>query len=233
MTKFDVNSDEAVKFSNNLEKLHQSAFPNAVRGTLSGMAFDVKKDTMPKTSSEFTNRNKTFFKANSRVLPARGFNVNSMESLVGFIPNNNTKNNKAVEELEQQEHGGIIKDRELIPLKQARISGKNDRKISTKNRLSKLNARKIKQSTKKTFVKDVNNAGKLGYIRTKKSILQITSINKNKFKFKRIYMINNSKSVRIDKPTSFMERASVISGSKGNEIYIKEAQRQFERYYNS
>lgn len=233
MVKLDVNSDGIVWFTNQLEKMHQSAFPNAVRGTLTSLAFDVKTNTMPKQANDtFTTRNKTFFKANSKVEKATGFNVNSMSSVVGFYPNNSTKNSKAVEELEQQEFGGVIKDRELIPLEGSRITGKRNRKVQTKNRLSKLKARQIKKSTKKSFVKDVHKVGKGGYIRTDKSILQVSSIRKNVFKFKRIYKINNSKSVKIDS-TGFMKKASIKSMAKSELIYIKEAQRQFERYYNS
>jgi hypothetical protein len=233
MTKFDVNTDGVIWFTNQLEKMHQSAFPNAVRGTLNSLAFDVKQKTMPlQVQKDFTIRNKTFFKANSRVEKATGFKVNSMHSIVGFKAHANTKNNKAIDELEQQEFGGVIKDRKLIPLKGSRIGGKGNRKVQTKNRLSKLKASQIRKSSKRSFVKDVHKAGRGGYIRTDKSILLITSIRKNVFKFKRIYKINNSSTVKVDK-TGFMKKASVKSLPKAELFYISEAQRQFERYYNS
>ena len=239
MIKFEVDTKEISWYTKQLEGMHQSAFPNAVRGTLNGLAFDVKGKrgvvgTMSQEADKaFVNRNKTFFTANSKVNQANGFNVNSMQSVVGMFPNANVKNNKAVEELEQQEHGGVIKDRELIPLNKARISGDHKRKVTSKSRLSQLKARQLKKSTKKSFVKDVYNAGKLGFIKTEKSILQITSIRKNKFKFKTLYKINKIGSVKIDKATHFMQKASEKSAKKANEIYIKEAQRQYERYYNS
>ncbi len=233
MIKFDVNTDGIAWYTNQLEKMHQSAFPNAVRGTLNSLAFDVKQKTMPiQVQKEFVNRNKTFFKANSRVEKAKGFDVDSMQSIVGFKAHSNTKNNKAVDELEQQEYGGLIKDRKLIPLRGARVSKDNKRMVSSKNRLSKLKARQIRKSSKKSFVKDVHKAGKGNFIRTEKSILLITSIRKNVFKFKRIYKINNSKTVKIDR-TGFMKTASLKSLAKAELIYIKEAQRQFERYHNS
>lgn len=233
MISIDLNSDGLVEFTNKLEKIHQSAFPNAVRGTLNSLAFDVKQKTMPKEAVKFVTRNKTFFRATSRVEKAKGFNVLTMKSLVGFKPNSNTKNNKAVEELEQQEKGGIIKDRKLIPLKGSRISGSNRRNVRGKNRISKLNASRIKKSTKKTFVRDVHNAGKGGYVRTEKSILEIVSIRKNTFKFKRIYKVNKVGTVKINKATHFMRNASLNSVKKTPLFYEKEAKRQFERFYNS
>ena len=261
MIKVDVNSDGLVWYSNQLEKMHQSAFPNAVRGTLNGLAFDVKKTTMPKEASKFTNRNKTFFKANSRVDKAKGFDVNRMESTVGFIAKSGTKNNKAVEELEQQEFGGVIKDRELIPLKIARIGKSGDRKVNSKNRLSALpkvtdksvfDAKKNKSKSKKQrYIRTIIAAKKsknsttyiLGNPYTKKGIRQQTlsridvfgsNLKTRKLIVERtpLYSYSKNRLVKI-KPTNFMKRASYESGLNINEIFRKEAQRQYERYYNS
>ncbi|MBL4809315.1 MAG: hypothetical protein JKY43_04565, partial [Phycisphaerales bacterium] len=45
--EFNVNTDAVVSLTNKLEKLHKSAFPVAVRGTLNSAAFDVKQKSMP------------------------------------------------------------------------------------------------------------------------------------------------------------------------------------------
>ncbi|KKL54819.1 hypothetical protein LCGC14_2261580, partial [marine sediment metagenome] len=86
MPILNVNTDKVVVFSNKLEKLHRSAFPIAIRGALNNAAFDVKKNTMPVSAEkEFTIRRKNFFKANSRVNMAKGFNVRTMQAMIGFV----------------------------------------------------------------------------------------------------------------------------------------------------
>ena len=111
--KFNVDTNEVIVFTNKLEKLSKSAFPNAVRGTLNGLGFDVKKNTMPEVAEKtFVTRRKNFLKASSRVEMARGFSLNSMETKVGFVPFKGP--NEAVQDLEQQEHGGKIGGRSLL-----------------------------------------------------------------------------------------------------------------------
>lgn len=260
MIRFDVNTSEISWYTNQLEKMHQSAFPNAVRGTLNGLAFDVKTVTMPKTSDEFDNRNKTFFKANSKVDKANGFNVNSMKSVVGFIPTSSMKNNKAVDELKQQEDGGLIKDRSLIPLSRGRVGGKLDKSVRDKNRLGKIpkdilkhpslfNVTKNKAKSKKQkFIRTIIEAKKsnhstvyiLGnrYGSGKQTLSRIdffgSNLKSRKLVIKRtpMYVVQRGRAVRV-KATNFMKRASYESALKANDLYIKEAQRQFERYYNS
>jgi len=133
--QFNVDTDEVIQFTNRLEKLNGSAFPNAVRGTLNGLAFDVKTKTMPEeTQKKFINRQKNFFKANSGVEVAKGFNVRSMVSVVGF--KSKRPNNQAVEDLEKQEHGGIIKGRSFLALHQARTSKSINKLVAKRNRIS-------------------------------------------------------------------------------------------------
>src|SRR5687767_16018423 len=87
LMELNINSDAVVKHTNTLEKMHRSAMPLAIRNTLNSVAFDVKKNTMPASAErEFVTRAPNFFKANSRVEMARGWNVDSMQSVVGFIP---------------------------------------------------------------------------------------------------------------------------------------------------
>jgi len=118
--ELNINNTANVAFSNKLERLSKSALPVAVRTTLNSAAFDVKKNTMPEqVSKTFTERRKTFFKANSRVEMARGFNVESMQSKVGFI---NGGKNQAVRDLEAQEEGGKIGGRSFVPMDTSRIS---------------------------------------------------------------------------------------------------------------
>lgn len=130
MAQFNINTDAAVRWTNKLEKLHRSALPVAIRNTLNSAAFDVKQKTLlTETSSEFVNRNKTFFKAKSRVLKAKGFNTKTMSASVGFI---GADKNQAVEDLEKQERGGQIGGRAFIPIDTARVSKNNSKNIRKK-----------------------------------------------------------------------------------------------------
>jgi hypothetical protein len=110
-------------------KIEKSAFPLAVRQTLSDAAFYTKKQTLLKVSNEtFTIRQRNFFKANSRAEPAQGFDIDRMVATVGMwdqkLTKINGRHNYAVDELEQQEVGGDIDHKTFIPMTKARKGGK-------------------------------------------------------------------------------------------------------------
>lgn len=122
---FKIESKSVDELAGKLQQISRSSFPVAIRQTLNSAAFDVKKTTMPKESEKaFENRSKNFFKANSKVIQANGFNVNTMQSEVGFYENNlkNQPTNYTVKDLEQQENGGKIDGRSFVALKQIRNS---------------------------------------------------------------------------------------------------------------
>ena len=132
--EFDVNMDEVVVFSNKLEQLNKTAFPNAVRTALNSAAFYVKQETLlPIAKQVFTERQPNFFRANSRVKMAQLGPVNSMESKIGMV--DLSGDNFAVRDLEQQEHGGKIGGKSLIPLDPARTSKRYQKKVAKKSRL--------------------------------------------------------------------------------------------------
>ena len=224
--EFNVNTDEAVVFTNKLEKLNRSAFPNAVRGTLNGLAFDVKKNTMPTSAEkEFVNRRKNFFKASSRVSMARGFDINSMESKVGFIPFNGSS--RAVEDLEQQEHGGRIKKRSFVATDKARISGSRKRSVRTQNRLGRIKnivkTSSVQGSSEgQKVIVAATKAGIGGHVLTKSMLFKVKKLTRSKgkirFKLEPIYSFKKGRSVKVD-ATHFMKKASEKSARKGNDIY--------------
>lgn len=131
----NINSSAVVAFTNKLEQMQRSALPNAIRGTLNRAAFDVKQRTMPLSADRhFEKRSPNFFKANSKVQMATGWNVSEMKAVVGFISHNLKYNNYAVKELEDQEYGGEIEKRAFIPIDEAR-SGGNATPVRPGNRL--------------------------------------------------------------------------------------------------
>lgn len=236
----DIDADAVVVFTNKLEKLHRSALPSAVRGTLNKAAFDVKQKTMPATSARtFTMRQANFFKANSRVDVAKGFDIGSMQSTVGFTEQSlKGQNNYAVRDLEQQERGGTIKSRAFIPTNIAR-GGSSSKPVRPGNRLAKVknivNSNGFKGTKKQQFKQAAEKAGAGGYVigNSKTKILwriDSISVRNGRLKVRKtpLYSFQDNRSVSV-KGTGFMERASLQSGDKLNDFYIQEATRQIEK----
>lgn len=113
--------DAVIRHTVRLQRMGKSDLPVVVRQTLNKAAYNVKTDTMPRRSDAFIHRKPTFFKANSRVEQAKGLVVSNMKAEVGFIPKTNDRSH-SVEDLDAQEHGGVIKNRSLIALPLARMS---------------------------------------------------------------------------------------------------------------
>ena len=244
--EFNIDTDEIVAFTNKLETLHRSSLPNAVRETLNGMAFDVKSNTMLKSAKkEFIERDKNFFKANSRVKKAFGFDLETMNSKVGFIASGSVKNNKnsqSIENLKQQESGGTIKDRAFLPTKQARTSRASNKKVRRKNRLRAMkgiiDATKMSGATRQQkFNQAFSMSKKGGFILAdtgkKKILWEVVNKKKNKKglpRLKAIYTFEDGRNVKISKATKFMQKASEQSAKLGSQIFIKEAKFQFEKH---
>jgi hypothetical protein len=241
MAIVNINTDAFVVQTNRLEKLHRSALPLAIRGTLNSAAFDVKTRTMPQTANaSFINRNKTFFKANSRVEMAKGFDTKTMKATVGFLSGRlKGDSNFAVKDLQQQEHGGKIKSRSFIPTDVGR-GGNKSKPVRPMNRLSKIsnivNSANVSGTTRKQkFIRAAIQAGKGGYVIgnfPNKKLHRITSIKKagggTVIKSKAIYTFKKGRDVSV-KPTGFMRKATMNSTSKMPDIYNKEAKRQIQR----
>jgi hypothetical protein len=237
--QLNINTNAVVAFTNKLEKMHKSALPSAIRGALNNTVFDVKTKTMPTESkSTFVNRQPNFFKANSRFEKASGFNMKQMKAQIGFIEHGlKGRNNYAVQDLQEQEHGGAIDRKSFIPLKAARISGNNNKNIRSNARLSSIknivNAKKVNgKNNKQKFIHGIAEAGKGGFVLSGKTLWKIDSFkkikNKTVFKKTALYSFRKGRKVRV-KGTHFMQNASLKSGSKIEGFYILEAQRQIQK----
>lgn len=246
--KLNINTDEVVKYSNLLEKAGKNALPNAVRGTLNAAVFDIKTNTMPSSASKtFINRQPNFFKANSRFENAKGSVISSMKASVGFVSSGlKGENNYSVEDLEEQEYGGTIQKKSFIPTVFAR-SGINikglvraNARIDTIKKLSKAgkvaNSKKmVGKNDRQRFVLAAASVGKGGMVLYKNILWRIDSNPKSSIKTKRtdikqtpLYSVIKGRSVRV-KSTSFMQKATLLSGEKLNSFFIKEAERQMEK----
>lgn len=228
--QLDVNTDEMVQLTLGLEKIRRSAFPTAVRRALNSTAFDVKKNTLPASTRRlFTRRRANFFKANSRVNMASGFDVNQMHSMVGMVDLGGT--NYAVDNLVQQERGGKIEGKSFIPLDTARVSNNYKKNVRGKERLRHLDqlvvARKTKGVSKKQrFVKSVRAAKVGGAVLDENGIVwRVQSIKGERganFKLRPIYSYKANRSVKVNS-TNFMSIAGEKSGKLLPDLYIQEA----------
>lgn len=239
MSSLNINTDQVVRWTNKLEKMHRSALPLAIRGSLNSAAKDVKQKTMPATSkASFVNRSKNFFKFNSRVEFAKGFNVKSMQAMVGFTSARlKGGDNFAVKDLEQQERGGKIGGKSFIAHKEAR-GGSNTKAVKPINRLSAItniiNAKNFRGNKKQRLIRAIHRAGKGGYvlgsaISGENTLFRVKSLNKKgAFKLTPLYDFKKGRKVSVT-GTGFMRIASLKSGSKIESFYIKEAKKQIKR----
>lgn len=231
--QLNINTDATVVFTNKLEKMSRSALPLAIRNTLNSVAFDVKKTTMPQEAQQnFTIRSKNFFKANSRVEMAKGWNIKAMQSTVGFLASSSPGADMAVKDLEEQEHGGSIGGRSYIPTEQAR-GGSMSRLVRPVNRLRMVknlkDASKMPGKTQQAkFAAAVKKAGKGGFVLGNTPSRTLWRIEDLKGKKKAVYSYKAHRSVRI-KGTHFMQDASVRSAQQIDDIYIEQAKKQIER----
>jgi len=261
----NINSSEVVKHTARLERIHKSALPSAIRNTLNDAVFDVKKRTMPEKAKVFKKRSPgNFFKANSKFEKAQGFNINSMKATVGFYENKlaNASTNYAVQDLEQQEDGGVIKSKTFIAQRGARMNNKmvlpnyrvhelhgkqfiKPSSVGKGHRGNRVNVRSLKQQFIRAAIYAAEHFGKNAYVlggRNSNGSRTLSAVNfvrtsgrftkgKHNLEISRtpIYSIKKGRAVTVS-PTNFMKRASLESGSKMESFYIKQAQRQFEKF---
>lgn len=249
MLKININTKAVVAFSNKLEKMSKTALPKAVRYTLNSAAFDVKTNTMPKAAeAAFEKRTSNFFKANSKVLKAEGTDLRGMKATVGFTSLNlKGKTNFAVKDLEQQEHGGKIAGKSLIPTPLARIGNSRSKLVRKALRIGKdgnldgriINSNHVRGRTKKQrFSFAVAKAGRGGFVLGDKEfkngnrmIWRVNSTKRKadgKFDLTAIYKVIKGRKVPV-RPTHFMEKSSIESAKKMEAFYIAEAKKRIAR----
>lgn len=253
--QLDVNTDAVVAFTNKLEKLHRAAFPVAVRSALNSAAFDMKKNTLPSSAKDsFVQRKSSFFKANSKVVMASGFDINTMNAKVGFSGSSAGKD-QAIDDLEQQESGGDIKSRSFIPWKNARTSSNWNKSVKIMNRLSKIplgnivNAERVRfkghdRNQKQKFVRAAIMAKKLygnnAYVLSnvygdgRQTLSRIDEVSTNlqtkQIQFKRtpLYSFKKGRNVNV-KGKRFVKRAAHEAHIKISDHYVNAARAQFKK----
>lgn len=233
--QLNVNTDAVVAFTNKLEKLHRAAFPVAVRSALNSAAFDMKKHSIQVSADNiFTIRKATFFKSNSRVEKANGFDVDTMYAAVGF-----TGNDQAIDDLHQQEKGGKINSRSFIPMQPARTSNSDKKLVRPNARLKNIkvvDASKVTgKNEKERFVKSVIFAGAGGHVLSefngKAYVWKVNSIKRTdegSFKLTPLYSFEKGRDIQV-KSTKFMAKATEMTTPKIDLFYTKAAEVQFKK----
>lgn len=227
-----IGTKDVFKLADALKDMHRSALPNVVRFTLNDLAFNVKKNTLQQSSQKFfINRTKTFFKANSGVQKAKGYDINTMVAEVGM-----TKKTKASKNLKFQEKGGTIPDRAFIPMVTSR-TGKNIKKrIPKRNQLSNIDlirANKTRGNRKQRLIRSAFKGKQL-----KKDVLfeGVVYNVKTAIKLKRsirikllpLYSYKRGRSAKVKK-SPFMSTAGMKSAQRTDEFFKKNYDRQIDK----
>lgn len=238
---FNINTDASVKFTNKLEQLRKSALPVAIRGTLNDTAFLMKKVEMPKQAHKtFIERQVNFFKANSRVEMATGFDINHMVSTMGMVETglHNKSTNYAVKDLEQQEVGGTIDGRSFKPLPAARRSGRGvvraNARISTLLKAGNIiDAKDSKGANKmQQLIRAVAHAKMGGYVLVGKVLFQVRNIRRVgrniKFTKHALYSFTKSGTAHV-KAAGFMRKSAEESQKEMEYFYKLQAEKQVRK----
>lgn len=239
--RLSVNTTASNHLTDRLKMLHRSGFPSAVRNTLNDAAFDMKKTTILKSAKEnFKVKQPTFFKKHTGAEKAKGFNLQSMKAVVGFLDASDKKVRAAISGMEKQEYGGTIDDG-LRYLKYSRGGGIS-RKVQKKNyydsskvvtgrsrrggtRKSKFVARMFRALKEdKSFFMNTMKGNFLVSVKSASSTID----GKLDFKLNFLMMDRRIKKSKIKK-TQFNKEASIMTINKMDEFYKKNAEYQFRK----
>ena len=246
--RFNVNTDAAIILTAKLERMNKSAFPSAVRSTLSDGAFAMKqKEILVSAKRNMTVRNPSVFKKFTGVKKATGFNVKTMQSEVGFIPKEGVKGSKIPEGMERNEVGGIDDDGWMYMAK-TRISNSKDRLVRKGERFNKgkvLNIRRARNiATKKASRFIVNSyesfkQKKAFHFYSKNNIFLVraTSFSQDssgETNIKLDFLMRRRKDFNAKAKATYFNREAAIATSKQMEgFYAKNATFQFNKVLKS
>lgn len=246
MPTFNVNTNALVSLANRLEKIHRSDLPIAIRGTLTKAALLTKTESLPRSSgNRFVNRNRTFFKSKSRFRGATGFDVNQMQATVGMVDLRRNGDDHAVRDLEQQEHGGIIKGRSFVPTDKARVGGNRAKNVAPRNRLGRItirdvirSGRSVGKTKEQRFIKSVTLAkkrfGAKAYVLTRTMLFRVDRVGFNKrarrlnLKVTPLYSFKQGRTVKV-KATHFMRQATMVQAKRLDIFFKNEAEKRIKK----
>lgn len=237
--RFNVNTTGVIHLTDRLERINKSAFPSAVRATLSDAAFEMKqKNILESAKKNMKVKQPNFFKANTGAERAKfSRNVESMKATSGFINKRGIKANKAVQYgMEANEIGAT--DTTGLMYKKATRTGRGlvrrnkyyDKGKLTVNR-SKKKGNSYVQSAFASFKdkKPVMVDTKVG--RAMIMVKSITNV-KGKLRIKSdLLMMDRTVKKAKAKATHFVKESAIKTQKQMDGFYIKNANYQFQKIW--
>lgn len=225
----NIGSDDLVRLTNRLEKMHKSDLPVVVRHTLNRAAVEGRKKSLPKTyQKNFTVRNKSFLRSRSRFDLANGFDISRMQSRFGI----NDQSDRSTQGLAKQEKGGRVPSN-FIAMPDARVSKSPQKVVRKKNRLSNIAFRnRIKEGNRRKMIKSAYAAGKGGHILYGDILFEIRGFkrlrNGNSFvKMIPLYNYQQNRKVAI-KGTNFMREAGIMQTKELSSNFVDYAKKRIK-----
>lgn len=242
---FNVNTNANIILTNKLERLNKSAFPSAVRSTLNDAAFAMKKgNILDSAKRNMTVRNPSFFRKFTGVNRAKGYDIRSMQSEVGFVNTdpNKQKGQKAIVGMEHNEVGGSDNTGAMY-LPKARTSNSANRLVRKKSRFNKSNIVQTggskSRSKKAQFIANAYVSAKQkkpAFIETSKGkfLVQVTKFDSDhkKLKIKMDFLMRSRKqNVAKAKATHFNKEAALKTQKQIEVFYQKNAEYQIAKIW--
>lgn len=245
--RFDVNTAGIIHLTDRLERLNRSAFPSAVRSTLSDAAFEMKqKNILESAKRNLTVRNKTVFKKFTGVERAKfNRNIESMQATVGFVPKDGVKGSKVPDGMEANEVGGVD-TKGWMYNNDSRISKDKTRLVRRNSRYKKSNILNVRRArsiaTKKAldffgYAYESFNQKKAFHLRTKKGLVlaQATSFKDDSSGIPSVkleFLMRSRKDFNAKaKATHFVKEGAIKTQKQIEGFYQKNAEFQFQKVW--
>jgi len=238
----NYKGDALIDFSHKLSKLHRAALPNAVRFTLTDVAKDVKFRTLKKHANlQFDVKKQSFFRL-SAYKSASGVNISKMSSIAGMIKSQDSKSTASTE-IGQQQFAGVVHNKSYM----AKVKGEESKGVTSRGLSNKKykdarnktpiiaekgkmffpNAKKAKETKRPLLVKK----GKKGYL---VKVSKIRKAKGNKYRKEVVTQIiggfRAGRKIDLKKNKPFVNNAAIESGGLLNAKFIKNAEKQIQRF---
>lgn len=205
---FNINNVQVVELTNKLERLHRSAMPLVVRGTLNDAAFLARNKAISIFAANFTVRKKNFIRSHTGVNKSKNtFDIKQMVTEAGVIRGKSGPGDS----LGLQEFGGTATDKKGIPTPSVRIGKSENKLISKRLYLKSLKGRGLISKNRKSRI-----------VASNKAIIQY---NKGK-RFDVLYRFRGSRKYE---KSAFMAPAGIYASSKMVMLFKKQAKFRIEK----
>lgn len=252
-----VDKRELEQWATKLRKLGRTAYPLAVRATLSTMAYQTTKRAKEKHLPEkFSLRNSYIRKSVQYDRGSNTLNINQMKAKAGQVARHNGKPSN---QLQKQEFGGVDRPKRRYlktALPQARTQGNWGSKVGSRSKINKIDnagmvtAKNVTSYAKGRTRKSTGRAGAKQIIAvaiaTKKKYVMFNSSNNNKVIARirsragrgkkqgtvKLTVLYKLQQQRTNKPRPWLAPSVDDVTKKADEIFIQEAERRFAKVMN-